>query len=62
MIDILEPRRPNGLVRSNPYFDHTFLVWCEWDLGFICPEWCRIHSIQYMAKQLSCKILYIWLQ
>jgi len=34
-IDISEPSWPNGLVRINPYFDHTFLVWCEWDLRYM---------------------------
>jgi hypothetical protein len=28
----------------------------------ICPEWRGILSAQYIAKQLSCRILYIWLQ
>jgi len=28
----------------------------------ICPEWRGILSVQDMAKQLSCRILYIWLQ
>jgi len=28
----------------------------------ICPEWRRILSVQYMAKQLGCRILYTWLQ
>jgi hypothetical protein len=59
---ISELCRRNGLVRINHYFDHTFLVWCEWDLRFICPKWRRILSVQYMAKQLSCRILYTWLQ
>jgi len=62
MIDISEPSLPNGLIRINPYFDHTFLVWDEWDLRFICPEWHGTLSVQYVAKQLSCRILYIWLQ
>jgi len=46
----------------NPYLNHTFLVWGKWDLQFICPEWRGILSVRYMAKQLSCRILYIWLQ
>jgi len=34
----------------------------EWDLGFICPKWRRILSGQYVAKLLSCRSSYIWLQ
>jgi len=34
----------------------------EWDLGFICLERCRILSVRYMAKLLSCRSLYIWPQ
>jgi len=39
-----------------------FLGLGKWDLGFICPEWRGILSVQYMANPLSCRILYIWLQ
>jgi hypothetical protein len=60
-ISILEPNQPNGLEQINLHFDHTRSVWSEWDFQFICPEWQEILSVQYMAKQLSCKILYIWL-
>ena len=38
------------------------MVLAECDLRFICPELCGILSLQYMAKQLSYTILYIWLQ
>jgi hypothetical protein len=62
MIAISEPSSPNGLVRINPCFGHTILVWCKWDLRFICPKWHGILSVQYMAKQLSCRLQYIWLQ
>jgi hypothetical protein len=62
IIDISEPSRPNGLIRINPHFKHIFLVLCEWDLRFICYEWRGILYVQYMPKQFSCRILYIWLQ
>jgi len=34
----------------------------EWDWGFICPEWHGILSVRYMAKLLTCRSLYIWLE
>jgi hypothetical protein len=33
----------------------------KYDLEFICPELCGILSIQYTVKQLSCRLLYVWL-
>ena len=39
-----------------------FLCQGKYDLGFICPKWRRILCLQFMAKLLSCRLLYIWLQ
>jgi len=47
---------------NQPLLQLHFLGLGQWDLGFICPEWRRILSVRYMAIQLSCRILYIWLQ
>jgi len=62
MIDMLESCWPNGLTWIYPHLDHTFFFWGKWDLRFICPAWHGILSIQFMAKQLRCRILCIWLQ
>jgi len=47
---------------NQPLFQPHFLGLGEYFMGLICPEWCGILSIQYMAKQLSWRSLYIWLQ
>jgi len=48
--------------RNQPLVRPHFPGLGKWDLGFICPEWRRILSVQYMANQLSGRILNIWLQ
>jgi len=48
--------------KNQPFVQPHFLGLGKLDLGFICPEWRGILSIRYMSKQLTCRILYIWLQ
>lgn len=36
-----------------------FLSWIKHDTELTCPEWRSLLSAQYMAKQLSCRSLYI---